>query len=362
MGCAVAMTISAQISMKRNDFALSVNLEIPGHGVTVFYGHSGAGKTSLLRCIAGLEKAEHASIIVNGETWQNNSVFVPVHKRPLGYIFQEASLFEHLNAKQNLDFALKRADKNTVAFDYEHAIELLGIGKLLHRYPAQLSGGERQRVAIARALLVNPKILLMDEPLASLDVARKQEILPYLEKIKGDLKIPILYVSHSPDEVARLADHLVALEQGKVLASGAITELLSRLDFPIRLGDEAGVVLDASIAERDTQWHLSKIAFNGAGLWFRDNGIAVGERVRIRVLARDVSLALEKPQHSSIVNALRAEVIAFQADDHPGLTLVRLKISDSIILARVTSRSAEKLALHPGKQIWAQIKSVAVVQ
>ncbi|SMF28056.1 molybdate transport system ATP-binding protein [Alteromonadaceae bacterium Bs31] len=356
------MPIRAKILLKRGDFTLDVNVDIPDRGVTVFYGHSGAGKTSLLRCIAGLEIANNAQVIFKGETWQDDNRFLPVHKRPLGYIFQEASLFEHLTAQQNLDYALKRADKNKPVFNYQHAVELLGIGSLLQRYPAQLSGGERQRIAIARALLVNPQVLLMDEPLASLDEARKQEILPYLEKIKRDLHIPILYVSHSPDEVARLADHLLALKDGKVVADGPIGDLLSRLDFPIKLGEEAGVVLDAHISEKNSQWHLSKITIAGGELWFRDNGLPIGEQVRVRILARDISLALEKPTDSSIVNCLCVEVVACEADDHPALQLVKLKVSDSVLLARVTSLSAEKLGILPGKKIWALIKSVAIVQ
>ncbi len=353
--------ISASLSLQRQDFSLNADIKLPGKGVTVFFGHSGSGKTTLLRCIAGLEKIAGARVNVNGEIWQDGKHFVPTHRRPLGYVFQEASLFEHLTASQNLQFALKRAGNRPLVFDPDHAIELLGISRLLDRYPAQLSGGERQRVAIARALLVGPRMLLMDEPLASLDPARKQEILPYLELLRREVDLPIIYVSHCTDEVARLADHLVVLEQGRVVASGRLSETLSRLDLPIRLGEDAGVVLEARITERDPDWHLAKITFSGGDLWFRDSGISVGSHVRVRILARDISLALTHHADSSIINLLPAEVIELATDDHDALTLVKLKLGQDLLVARVSSRSANRLGLQPGKRVWAQIKSVAII-
>ena len=204
-------------------------------------------------------------------------------------------------------------------------IDLLGIDPLLDRMPARLSGGERQRVAIARALLTSPRLLLMDEPLAALDLARKQEILPYLERLHDELEIPVIYVSHAPDEVARLADHLVVLEQGRVLASGPLSETLARIDLPIRLGEDAGVVLEGEVAERDAHWHLARIAFAGGHLWVRDSGVPIGQRVRVRILARDISLALETHGDSSILNVLPATVEQIADDTHPALALVRLE-------------------------------------
>lgn len=353
--------IQLRVLLKREEFQLDVDLRLPAKGVTVFYGHSGSGKTTLLRCIAGLEQADQADIRFKDAIWQDNKSDIPTHKRQLGYVFQEASLFEHLSAEKNLVFAQKRA-KGKAKFNREQIVELLGIGHLLKRYPAQLSGGERQRVAIARALLTNPQLLLMDEPLASLDYARKQEILPYLETLKHELELPILYVTHSPDEVARLADHLVAMQSGKVLTSGTLTETMSRLDFPIKLGEEAGVVLEAKITDKDQQWHLTKIALNGGELWFRDHGHAIGESIRLRILARDVSLALAPQSDSSITNLLPSEVIALENDEHPGQILVKLSVGEDILISRVSSRSADKLNIHPGQKIWAQIKSVAVVR
>ncbi|MGR9051670.1 MAG: molybdenum ABC transporter ATP-binding protein, partial [Gammaproteobacteria bacterium] len=248
--------IDACFELVHPSFSLNVNLSLPGSGVIALFGPSGCGKTTLLRCIAGLERP-NGTLTVNGETWQNGSLFKPTHQRPLGFVFQEANLFPHLTVLGNLKYGSKRCQGNNGHFSLDHAIELLGIGHLLARKPARLSGGERQRVAIARALAVNPRILLMDEPMAALDYQRKREILPYLEKLHDELDIPLLYVTHSPDEVARLADHLVVMSQGKAVASGALTETLARLDLPIHLGEEAGVVLQGKVREHDRQWHLA---------------------------------------------------------------------------------------------------------
>ena len=288
-------------------------------------------------------------------------IFLPTHKRPLGYVFQEASLFAHLSVRRNLDYGLKRRPPAAARYRLEQAIELLGIGHLLDRKPDHLSGGERQRVAIARALAVSPKILLMDEPLAALDLARKQEILPYLERLHDELEIPVLYVSHSPDEVARLADHIVAMEAGRVVASGPLHETLARLDLPIRLGEDAGVVLDAAVAERDSEWHLVRADFAGGHFWVRDGGHPVGQHVRVRVLARDVSLALEKQSGTSILNTLPATVAEIADDTHPALALVKLHVGDSSLVARLTRRSVSNLGLKPGQPVYAQIKAVALI-
>ncbi|MEZ0616058.1 molybdenum ABC transporter ATP-binding protein, partial [Pseudomonas sp. Env-44] len=238
-----------RLHLKYSAFALDVDLQLPGRGVSALYGHSGSGKTTCLRCIAGLERAEHGFVQINDEVWQDSrkGLFVPPHKRALGYVFQEASLFPHLSVLANLEFGLKRIPRPQRRVDMAQATELLGIGHLLERHPQHLSGGERQRIGIARALLTSPKLLLMDEPLAALDSQRKSEILPYLERLHDELDIPVLYVSHAQDEVARLADHIVLLSDGKALASGPIGETLARLDLPLALGDDAGVVITGSV-------------------------------------------------------------------------------------------------------------------
>ncbi|MGL6161950.1 molybdenum ABC transporter ATP-binding protein [Microbulbifer sp.] len=342
-------------------FCLDVDATLPGRGISAIFGHSGSGKTTLLRCIAGLQRNDGARLVVNGDIWQDGRLFLPAHKRPLGYVFQEASLFPHLSARGNLDYAVKRGGKRRPEL-IEHVISLMGIEPILGRYPEQMSGGERQRVAIARALLIRPRLLLMDEPLASLDTARKQEILPYLERLRSEFDIPILYVSHSIDEVARLADHLLVLDRGRVAAQGEVSGVLSRLDLPLRLGEETGVVLQGRVLERDKRWHLVRIGFAGGELWLRDGGDPLEQQIRVRILARDVSLALESHGDTSILNRLPVEVTELAPDSDDAMALVRLKCGASHIIARLTRRSVDHLGIAPGKKVWAQIKSVAIVK
>lgn len=228
--------------------------------------------------------------------------------------------------------------------------------------PQGLSGGEHQRVAIARALLTSPRLLLMDEPLAALDVARKNDILPYLERLHDELDIPVVYVSHAPDEVARLADHLVVIEAGRVVAAGPLQETLANVDLPIHLGEDAGVVLQAVVAARDAAWHLVRVEFPGGSLWVRDDGHALGQRVRVRILARDVSIAPEPTSGTtSIQNCLPATVEQLVADYHPALLLLRLRAGAAPVLARLTRRCADSMGLVPGKPVWVQIKAVALI-
>ena len=275
-------------------------------------------------------------------------------------MFQEASLFPHLTVLGNLRYGLRRTS-GAPQISLEQAIELLGIAPLLERKPDRLSGGERQRVGMARALALSPRLLLMDEPLAALDLKRKQEILPYLERLHAELEIPVLYVSHAPDEVARLADHIVVMEAGRAVACGPLTDTLARLDLPIQLGEDAGVVLDAVVVERDAVWHLARVEFPGGSLWVRDGGQPLGQSVRVRILARDVSIALEQVAATSILNYLPATVDQLAGDYHPALSLLRLNVGPSPLLARLTQRSAVGLKLAPGKAVWAQIKAVALI-
>jgi molybdate transport system ATP-binding protein len=357
--------IVARLQLARPGFGLDVDLNLPGRGVTAVFGVSGSGKTTLLRCIAGLERAT-GLLSVNGQTWQDGQHFEPTHRRALGYVFQEASVFAHLDVHANLAYGMKRRASATATPDpgkpdFATVVELLGIGSILKRMPAHLSGGERQRVAIARALLTHPRLLLLDEPLAALDQARKQDILPYLERLRDTLDIPVLYVSHAPDEVARLADHLVVLADGRVVASGPIGSTLARLDLPIRLGDDAGVVLTGVIAERDERWHLVRVHCEGCDFWASDDGHAVGQPVRIRILARDVSVARQAATETSMLNICAAEVVALADETHPGQAMVKLKVGAVEVLARLTRRSVATLALTPGTPVFAQIKAVALI-
>jgi molybdate transport system ATP-binding protein len=353
--------IAARFRVDFTGFRLETDLQLPGRGVIAVFGPSGCGKTTLLRCFAGLQPAA-GRLVVNGDCWQDDALrtFVPTHRRPLGYVFQDAGLFAHLDVRRNLDYGRRRVPERDRRVPWDQAIELLGIGHLLERMPAGLSGGERQRVGIAQALLTSPRLLLLDEPLAALDVARKQEILPYLERLHAELSIPALYVSHAPDEVARLADHIVVLDRGRVVAQGPLGTTLARIDLPVHLGEDAGVVLDGVVAERDARWSLARVDLGGTSVWTRDAGTAVGARVRVRILARDVSLAREKVD-SSITNTLPATVLGLGDDEHPALLLVRLRVGASVVLARLTRRSAHQLGLADGMDLWAQIKAVALL-
>ncbi|CRL97747.1 MULTISPECIES: molybdenum ABC transporter ATP-binding protein [unclassified Pseudomonas] len=357
--------IDVRLQLTYSGFALEVDLHLPGRGVTALYGHSGSGKTTCLRCIAGLERAEDGFIQINDEVWQDsrNGVFVPPHKRAVGYVFQEASLFAHLSVRANLEFGLKRIPRQQRRVDMAQATQLLAIGHLLDRNPQHLSGGERQRIGIARALLTSPKLLLMDEPLAALDSQRKGEILPYLERLHDELDIPVLYVSHAQDEVARLADHIVLLSDGKALASGPIGETLARLDLPLARGDDAGVVINGTVSAYDEHYQLLTLQLPDSALHMRvaHAPLAVGKALRIKVQARDVSLSLQAEEHSSILNRLPVTVTQEVPADNSAHVLVRLNAGGTPLLARITRFSRDQLQLHPGQTLWAQIKAVAVL-
>ena len=345
-------------------FDLRVDERLPGAGVTVVFGASGCGKTTLLRALAGLQPIESGYLRVKGETWHDEKESLPAHRRPVGYVFQEASLFEHLTAAGNLEFARKRAAATVNEQEVQDVIALLGLGDLLQQRPQQLSGGERPRLSIARSLLIKPELLLMDEPLAALDQTRKQEILPYLDRIRAELKIPMIYVTHALAEVTRLADPLMILSQGRVRACGPIREVLARIDVPGILGEEAGAIVEGRGTERDSEWHLIRVDFEGGQLWLRDSGEAMGQQLRVRTLARDISLSLEADQASSILNRLPAEVAAIAEDADPAMALGQRgggAPGETRRVARIARRSVAQLALSPGKPVWAQIKSVAVL-
>ena len=343
-------------------FQLAVDLSLPGSGITVLFGHSGSGKTTLLRCIAGLQRAQQGYLEINGNVWQDSErgVFLPTHKRPLGYVFQEANLFPHLTVAGNLQFGLKRIAKQSNTADLQHIVELLGIAHLLKRLPDCLSGGERQRVAIARALALNPQILLMDEPLASLDAKRKHEILPFLSRLHSELAIPVLYVTHSQQEVAQLADTLVIMEDGRVQASGPLAEMQSRLDVPLAQDRDAATVWQATVSEHETDYYLTRVVFADGALSLPLVAAAVGTPLRVQIYARDVSIALEAPTATSILNVLPATVTGL-ADDHGGRTVVRLQVGNQALLAHITRKSALLLGLHADMAVYVQIKGTSIL-
>ncbi|MDD3352304.1 molybdenum ABC transporter ATP-binding protein [Zoogloea sp.] len=350
------------LDLPLTDFNLHADLTLPGRGVTALFGPSGSGKTTLLRCVAGLARGQ-GRVEVNGECWQDDArrVFLPVHRRPLGYVFQEPSLFPHLSVRANLEFGLRRIPPAERRVGWDVAMSLLGIGHLLERGPERLSGGERQRVAIARALLTSPRLLLMDEPLAALDAARKQEILPYLEGLHRELEIPVLYVSHSREEVARLADHLVLLDRGLVTASGAVAEILARTDLSLTRDEDAGVLLETRVEAHDEIHHLTRLAFSGGCLWVNHQQRAPGEMLLVRIPARDVSLALEGGGPSSILNRLAGTVSGFAEAAHPAHCLVTLDVGGCLLLARITRKSRDQLGLIPGMAVVVQVKAVALL-
>ena len=372
--------IDLQLRLPRDGFVLDLALQLPARGVTALFGPSGCGKTTVLRALAGLLRAQ-GRVVVDGAVWQDDASgrWLPAHQRPLGYVIQEAALFPHLTVRANLDYGRRRAGAAAqppaaAALALDDVVDLLGIGALLGRRPATLSGGERQRVAIARALATAPQLLLMDEPLAALDGPRKAEILPYLERLQRQLALPIVYVTHALDEVARLADHLVLLQAGRALASGPLTELLARPDLPLARQDDAGVVLQASVAGHDAGYGLSQLAFAGGTLWVGQTGEAIGQPVRARVLARDVSVTRERPQSTSVLNIVPVRLDSLSTDG--STALLRLQAltegereasaaapagSGDWLLARITRRSADALGLQPGDRLYAQIKGVALM-
>ena len=362
-------TLHLQIQISRSAFQLNLDLQLPSEGITAIFGPSGSGKTTLLRAVAGLETNAQGRIQIGTHIWQDTSqgICLPTWQRPLGYVFQESSLLPHLSVAENLNFGLKRALKSAgiAVSDAHHAlqasVELLGIGSLLQRRPQELSGGERQRVAIARAIAMQPQLLLMDEPLASLDAARRQEIFPWLAKLRDELKIPMLYVTHSAEEVTRLADHLVVLDQGQVKAQGPVGAVLTQVVNPVVMGEDAGALIAGHIAAVDAEWHLSRVDFEGGCIWMRDAGLPVGKAVRIRILARDVSLATAEPLNTSIQNQLQGVTQSITPDAHPSQVMVVLKCGTEEVLARVTRRAVSELGLQAGMPVWAQVKSVALV-
>ena len=345
--------LAIDVSLARPGFALQAQLTVPARGITVVFGASGAGKTTLLRCIAGLERAS-GRLAVAGRVWQDSArgLFVPTWQRDLGYVFQEASLFDHLNVQRNLEYGIQRVNKPGAAQSLQEAVELLGIGHLSRRMPGELSGGERQRVAIARALATEPALLLLDEPLASLDAPRRREIFPWLERLRDGLRIPMLYVTHASDEVARLASHLVLMEQGRVQSSAALEQVLADPEGAQRIGQELGAVLEAVVIERDAHFHQARVGSHGASFWISDPGLALGQPVRLRVLARDVRVSL---QHHE--GTLPAQLEAIEPHPDPALLWLKLRCGSWLLWACESRRTIGS----PPQTLWCQIRRATAV-
>ena len=353
------MTITASFKIQKSGFRLDLSLDLPGDGITGIFGPSGSGKTTLLRTIAGLEK-HPGRLKISEQIWQDKNTFLPAHKRSIGFVFQEPQLFPHLNVQQNLEYGQRRIPKKDQKISLEQSIELLDIANILHRSGSDLSGGEKQRVGIARALAVSPQLLLMDEPLASLDNRLKQEILPYIQALHRELDIPMLYVSHSMDEIAQLADYLVLVRDEKVLESGPLDEMLTRLDLPLAQRRGAESILHTTVDRVESEYGLTKVRCGEESFQVTGAAFKPGQKVRLRIAAQDVSICLSKSEHSSILNIVPVIIDAIQPQDSAQV-MIKLSLGQQKILARVTKKSVDVLQLAPDQLVYAQIKSVAVL-
>jgi len=354
------MSLDIIFTLRRQEFTLDLNLKLPDEGVTAIFGPSGSGKTTLLRAIAGLERIPGAYIRFRKDLWQNEDTFIPVHKRNVGVVFQVPSLFSHLDVRGNIEYGYKRVTKKHQRISLNEAIELLEIDHLLDRNPVELSGGEQQRVAIARTLAASPDLLLMDEPLSSLDSKLKLTILPYLEKLQRTLEIPIIYVSHSTDEVARLAEQLVILKNGEILGHGRIEDMLTRLDLPLSHRSDAEALLSATVIDTDTDFGLTRLDVDGNVVTVTGTNLTENDLVKLRIAAHDVSLTLDKQSGTSIQNILPVTVTQIE-EENSAQTLVKLSLGSHFLLARITRRAVQDLDITLGKNLYAQIKSVAVL-
>ena len=360
---AAAASIQATFAGTLGRFSLDVAFESPMHGITALFGASGCGKSTTLRCIAGLQRLP-GRLVVDGDVWQDDQrgIFLKPHKRAIGVVFQEPSLFPHLAVGKNLLYGARRAERLGVptAIRTDDVIDLLGLGRLLDRDPIALSGGERQRVAVGRALLSQPRLLLMDEPLSSLDQMAKDEILPYLELLHEQLSIPMLYVSHDITEVARLADRMIILSSGKILAEGPVQDLLERLDLQPETGRfEAGVLLTARVTGHDSEFSVTHLDHHGQAISMPARDLDIGVEVRLRIRARDVSLATQRPEAISIRNILSGTVAEIVQDPDTAFAETLIDIGGGRLRARITRQSVSDLELVPGKRVYALVKSIA---
>jgi molybdate transport system ATP-binding protein len=353
--------IDVDIEQRLGSFELAVAFVAEAPIVGLF-GRSGAGKSSVVNAIAGITKPNRGVIRINNVTLfdAEKGIDVAPEKRRVGYVFQDSLLFPHLDVESNLLYGQRLRHANERVIDEARVVDLLGLGSLLRRKPRALSGGEKQRVAIGRALLAQPRILLMDEPLASLDIPRKTEILDYIERLRDELHIPIVYVSHSVAEITRLADTIVLLSDGKCLAVGDVEDVMGRLDLRPATGRyEAGAIVNAHVKAQDADDQLTVLAFDGGELVVPHLAASVGDRVRARIRARDVSLTLDKPDSISVLNVLPARVAAIGEDVGPVVD-VELAVGGAKLIARITRRSQQRLQIRPGQEVYALVKAVSL--
>ncbi|HHM05903.1 MAG TPA: molybdenum ABC transporter ATP-binding protein [Gammaproteobacteria bacterium] len=352
-----------RFQLQRDRFHLKLDWTAPAAGVIALAGPSGAGKSTLLRCLAGLDRAPGGLARLGAQVWQDDARnrFVPPHRRDIALVFQDACLFPHLSVQANLQYGWRRTPVTQRRLGFDEVVNWLDLSSLLARRPDALSGGERQRVALGRALLTSPRLLLLDEPLAALDPRSKQDILPYLERLRSLLPGPVIYVSHSLEELTRLADHLVWLENGRIKAEGPLPALLARLDLSFAREEEAGAILQATVAEHDPHYALTRLDLGHGTLWVNLQQHKAGERIRIKIHARDVSLSRQPPHGTSILNALEGRITDTAPAARAGQLLVKLAVGEQALLARLTRKSWDELALQPGAKVHALIKSVALM-
>ncbi len=355
--------IKAHFMVERSDFTLDVTLQLPSAGVSALFGRSGSGKTTCLRAMAGLEKLPNSYFSIDDTVWQDSKkgIFVPPHQREIGYVFQESSLFAHLSVRDNLNFGRRRVLPGARKVKFKNICNILGLTALLERPPSSLSGGERQRVSIARALLTSPKLLLMDEPLSALDHALKSEVLPYLERLQQALSIPIVYVSHAPDEVARLADYIAIIDHGKLIKSGDLAKVMLDPSAGVLFnGQRSSLFYTHIVAHHDD--NLTELTIGPLSLLVPKINQPMNSKLRCRINATDVSLCLSPPIDSSITNILAGTITHIEEITQSAERIITLKISpQQYLLATITYASTKRLKLHLGSSVWAQIKSVVIL-
>ena len=354
------MTLSVALRHRFADTEIDVAFEVPTPGVTALFGPSGAGKSTVIKTIAGLLRPAQSRVVHEGEVLADSGagIWVRPERRRIGLVFQEARLFPHMSVAGNLRFGLRRAPGARIGFD--EVVALLDLGRLMARRPHSLSGGERQRVAIGRALLAQPRLLLMDEPLASLDAPRKAEILPFLARLDTVLRVPILYVTHALEEVGRLADSLVLITDGRVVAAGPLSEIAGRADLPLAQRDDAAAMLTAVVGAHDGARGLTRLTAAGAEWWVRLVEAEPGRQLRIRIPAREVILARQAPEAISVHNVIAGTTLRVASDPPRRAALVEIALPAGRLLARVTPDAVLRLGLAPGEPVLALVKSVAI--